>query len=105
MSTTTIGEISDVLLDKDGHVRAAMLSVLRGFLGLGVKCVSVPFNACVWRKDGKCYLVMDTTKDALIEHAWLSIRQDQRSVGRKLSSSTCLLSSETDAHSAVGLLG
>jgi hypothetical protein len=27
-----------------------MLSVVRGFLGLGVKYVSVPFNACVWRK-------------------------------------------------------
>jgi hypothetical protein len=64
-SDNTIGEISDVLLDKDGHVTAVMLSV-GGFLGLGAKYVSVPFNALrMTEKDGKRYLVMDTTKDAL----------------------------------------
>ena len=65
-SDNTIGEISDVLLDKDGHVTAVMLSV-GGFLGLGAKYVSVPFNALrMTEKDGKRYLVMDTTKDALM---------------------------------------
>jgi sporulation protein YlmC with PRC-barrel domain len=64
-SDNTIGEVSDVLLDKDGHVTAVMLSV-GGFLGLGAKYVSVPFNALrMTEKDGKRYLVMDTTKDAL----------------------------------------
>jgi putative membrane protein len=64
-SDNTIGEVSDVLLDKDGHVRAVILSV-GGFLGLGAKYVSVPFNALrMTEKDGKRYLVMDTTKDAL----------------------------------------
>jgi sporulation protein YlmC with PRC-barrel domain len=64
-SDNTIGEISDVLLDKDGHVTAVMLSV-GGFLGLGAKYVGVPFNALrTTEKDGKRYLVMDTTKDAL----------------------------------------
>jgi sporulation protein YlmC with PRC-barrel domain len=64
-SDNTIGEISDVLLDKDGHVTAVMLSV-GGFLGLGAKYVTVPFNALrMTEKDGKRYLVMDTTKDAL----------------------------------------
>jgi sporulation protein YlmC with PRC-barrel domain len=64
-SDNTIGEMSDVLLDKDGHVTAVMLSV-GGFLGLGAKYVSVPFNALrMTEKDGKRYLVMDTTKDAL----------------------------------------
>jgi len=65
-SDNTIGEVSDVLLDKDGHVTAVILSV-GGFLGLGAKYVSVPFNALrITEKDGKRYLVMDTTKDALI---------------------------------------
>jgi sporulation protein YlmC with PRC-barrel domain len=65
-SDNTIGEVSDVLLDKDGHVTAVILSV-GGFLGLGTKYVSVPFNALrMTEKDGKRYLVMDTTKDALI---------------------------------------
>jgi sporulation protein YlmC with PRC-barrel domain len=64
-SDNTIGEVSDVVLDKDGHVTAVMLSV-GGFLGLGAKYVSVPFNALrMTEKDGKRYLVMDTTKDAL----------------------------------------
>jgi sporulation protein YlmC with PRC-barrel domain len=65
-SDNTIGEISDVLLDKDGHVTAVMLSV-GGFLGLGAKYVSAPFTALrMTEKDGKRYLVMDTTKDALM---------------------------------------
>jgi sporulation protein YlmC with PRC-barrel domain len=64
-SDNTIGEVSDVLLDKDGHVTAVILSV-GGFLGLGAKYVSVPFNALrITEKDGKRYLVMDTTKEAL----------------------------------------
>jgi sporulation protein YlmC with PRC-barrel domain len=64
-SDNTIGEVSDVLLDKDGRVTAAIVSV-GGFLGLGTKYVSVPFNALrVTEKDSKRYLVMDTTKDAL----------------------------------------
>jgi sporulation protein YlmC with PRC-barrel domain len=64
-SDNTIGEVSDVLLGKDGHVTAVILSV-GGFLGLGAKYVSVPFNALrITEKDGKRYLVMDATKEAL----------------------------------------
>ena len=64
-SDNTIGEVSDVLLDKEGHVTAVILSV-GGFLGLGAKYVSVPFNALrITEKDGKRYLVMDATKEAL----------------------------------------
>jgi hypothetical protein len=43
-SDNSIGEVSDVLLDKDGHVAAVIVSV-GGFLGLGTKYVSVPLNA------------------------------------------------------------
>jgi len=64
-SDNTIGEVSDVLLDKDGNVTAVILSV-GGFLGLGAKYVSVPFNALrITEKDDKRYLVMDATKEAL----------------------------------------
>jgi putative membrane protein len=64
-SDNTIGEVSDVLMDKNGQVKAVILSV-GGFLGLGGKYVSVPFNALqVTEKNGKRYLVMDTTKEAL----------------------------------------
>ena len=64
-SDNTVGEVSDVLLDKDGHVTAVILSV-GGFLGLGAKYVSVPFNALrVTEKETKRYLVIDATKDTL----------------------------------------
>ena len=60
-----IGDIKDVLLDKSGQVAAVILGV-GGFLGIGEKDVAVPFSVIrVTEKDGKRYLVMDTTKDAL----------------------------------------
>jgi len=48
-SDNTIGEVSDVLLDKDGHVTAVILSV-GGFLGLGAKYVSSLSTLCVSRR-------------------------------------------------------
>jgi sporulation protein YlmC with PRC-barrel domain len=60
-----IGEISDVLLNKEGKVDALMISV-GGFLGLNEKDVAVPFDSIhATQKDGKWYLTMNTTKDAL----------------------------------------
>lgn len=64
-SEEKIGEISDVLVDKDGKIGAFMVSV-GGFLGVGEKHIAVPFNAVHGtRKDGKWWLTMNTTKDAL----------------------------------------
>jgi sporulation protein YlmC with PRC-barrel domain len=64
-SNNKIGEIMDVLLDKDGKAAALIVGV-GGFLGAGEKDVAVPFNAVqVTQKDNKNYLVMNTTKDAL----------------------------------------
>jgi sporulation protein YlmC with PRC-barrel domain len=60
-----IGEIADVLVDKEGTITALIVSV-GGFLGIGEKDVSVPFTAVkATQKDNKWYLVMNTTKDAL----------------------------------------
>jgi PRC-barrel domain len=60
-----IGDIRDVLLEKSGQVAAVILGV-GGFLGIGEKDVAVLFNTIrVTEKDGKRYLVMDTTKEAL----------------------------------------
>jgi sporulation protein YlmC with PRC-barrel domain len=64
-SDAKIGEISDVLLNKEGKVNAFMIAV-GGFLGVGEKDVAVPFNAIhATEKDGKWYLTMSATKDAL----------------------------------------
>ena len=60
-----IGEINDLLLDNGGKINAVIVGV-GGFLGVGEKNVAVPFQALkVAEKDGKRYLVLDTTKEAL----------------------------------------
>jgi uncharacterized protein YrrD len=64
-SDNKIGEVSDVLVDRDGRVTAMIVSV-GGFLGMGEKDVAVPFNAVrATQKDNSTYLVMNATKDAL----------------------------------------
>jgi sporulation protein YlmC with PRC-barrel domain len=64
-SEEKIGEISDVLISKDGKIAAFILSV-SGFLGLGGKHVAVPFDS-VHAAQGKheWWLTMNTTKEAL----------------------------------------
>jgi sporulation protein YlmC with PRC-barrel domain len=64
-SDAKVGEISDVLLNKEGKVDAFMVSV-GGFLGISEKDVAVPFDAIhATQKDGKWYLTTNTTKDVL----------------------------------------
>jgi sporulation protein YlmC with PRC-barrel domain len=66
-SEAKIGEISDVLVGKDGKVEAFIVSV-GGFLGMGEKDVAVPFTAIhATEKNGKWYLTMNATKDSLKE--------------------------------------
>jgi sporulation protein YlmC with PRC-barrel domain len=61
-----IGEIKDVLVDRQGKATALMIGV-GGFLGMGEKDVAVPFDAvkATNKNNNKYYLVMNTTKDAL----------------------------------------
>src|ERR1700757_1273579 len=61
-----IGEIMDVLIDRDGKVTALIVGV-GGFLGMGEKDVAVPFNSvrATTKDNNKYYLVMNSTKDAL----------------------------------------
>jgi sporulation protein YlmC with PRC-barrel domain len=60
-----IGDIKDLLANKDGKIDAAIVGV-GGFLGAGEKNVAVPFNSLkLTDKNGKRYLVMNTTKEAL----------------------------------------
>jgi sporulation protein YlmC with PRC-barrel domain len=65
-SDAKIGEIMDVLVDREGKIAVLILGV-GGFLGMGEKDVAVPFNAVQFKtKDNnKWYPVMNTTKDAL----------------------------------------
>jgi sporulation protein YlmC with PRC-barrel domain len=65
-SDAKIGEIMDVLVDRDGKIAVLIVGV-GGFLGMGEKDVAVPFNSVQFKtKDSnKWYPVMNTTKDAL----------------------------------------
>jgi sporulation protein YlmC with PRC-barrel domain len=65
-SNNKVGEIMDVLMDREGKATALIIGV-GGFLGMGEKDVAVPFNAVqVTTKDNnKNYLVMNASKDAL----------------------------------------
>jgi sporulation protein YlmC with PRC-barrel domain len=61
-----IGEIEDVLVDREGKAIALIVGV-GGFLGMGEKDVAVPFKAVqvTTKNDNKRYLVMNSTKDVL----------------------------------------
>jgi sporulation protein YlmC with PRC-barrel domain len=86
-SNAKIGEINDVLVDKDGKLVAFVIGV-GGFLGIDQKDVAVPFNSvrATWRAgsgmpdsdvgapfnsaranqtDGKWWLTMNATKESL----------------------------------------
>jgi sporulation protein YlmC with PRC-barrel domain len=62
-----VGTIVDLLIDRDGQVRAAMITV-GGFLGLPSKHVAVPFTALqLIPKERKPHIVLDFDKRALRE--------------------------------------
>jgi sporulation protein YlmC with PRC-barrel domain len=64
-SDNKIGDVADLLVDKDGKIEAAMLGV-GGFLGAGEKDVAIPFSEMrMTTKNNKTYLMVNTTKDAL----------------------------------------
>jgi len=65
-SDAKIGEIMDVLMDREGKTVALIVGV-GGFLGIGEKDVAVPFNAIQFKtKDNnKWYPVMNATKESL----------------------------------------
>jgi sporulation protein YlmC with PRC-barrel domain len=64
-SNNKIGEVEDVLVDKNGKITAVILSV-GGFLGMDTKDVAAPFQAIhPTMKDNKWWLTMNTSKDSL----------------------------------------
>ena len=64
-SEQKIGNISDLMIDSNGNVTAAIISV-GGFLGVGQKDVVIPFKELqVSMRDGKNWLVLNRTKDEL----------------------------------------
>jgi sporulation protein YlmC with PRC-barrel domain len=64
-SGNKVGAVSDLIVEKDGRITAAMVGV-GGFLGIDEKNVAIPFDAFkLTQKNNKWQLTVNTTKDAL----------------------------------------
>ncbi|SFQ19441.1 PRC-barrel domain-containing protein [Mesorhizobium sp. NFR06] len=62
---TKIGDVKDVVLDKDGKANLIVIGV-GGFLGVGEKNVAYDFSKIEWvNKKGERWLVANTTKEEL----------------------------------------
>jgi len=60
-----IGEVSDVVFDKDGQAKSVIINV-GGFLGVGTKSVAFDYAKMQWaEKNGDRWLVAQATKDEL----------------------------------------
>jgi sporulation protein YlmC with PRC-barrel domain len=62
----TVGDINDVLIDRDGKIAAVIVGV-GGFLGMGEKDVALPYDQLTFAKDATSKLVVgtSTTKESL----------------------------------------
>jgi len=64
-SEKKIGDVTDLILDSNGNVTAAIVSV-GGFVGVGQKEVMIPFKELkISTRDGKDWLTLNRTKDDL----------------------------------------
>ena len=65
-SNENVGEVNDIILEKDGKVAAVVIGV-GGFLGMGERKVAVSFNTLQVRHNSgdKASFVMNTTKETL----------------------------------------
>ena len=58
--------VTDLMIDSNGNVAAAIISVSSGFLGVNQKDVVIPFKELkLSTRDGKNSLVLNRTKDEL----------------------------------------
>jgi sporulation protein YlmC with PRC-barrel domain len=64
-SGNKIGDVTDLLIDSNGNVTAAIIGVGQ-FLGIGKKDVAIPFRDLKFStRDSKDWLVLSRTKDEL----------------------------------------
>jgi sporulation protein YlmC with PRC-barrel domain len=62
-----IGNVTNLVIDSNGSVTGAIVSVSSGFLGVNQKDVVIPFKELkVSTRDGKDWLVLNRTKDELM---------------------------------------
>jgi hypothetical protein len=70
-SDVNIGEINDVLVDKDGKLVAFVIGI-GGFLGVDQKDVAVPFNSirATWRPDADAALPFNSSRATRRHGKW-----------------------------------
>jgi sporulation protein YlmC with PRC-barrel domain len=62
-----IGNVTNLVIDTNGNITAAIISVSSGFLGVNQKDVVIPFKELkASTRDGKDRLVLNRTKDELM---------------------------------------
>jgi sporulation protein YlmC with PRC-barrel domain len=72
-SDNKIGDVDDMLIDKEGHVTAMIIGV-GGFLGMGEKDVAIPFSALhASEKNNKWYLLLNTAKGRSEDRPWIRV--------------------------------
>jgi sporulation protein YlmC with PRC-barrel domain len=78
-----IGNVTDLMIDSNGNVTAAIIGV-GGFLGVAEKDVVIPFKELkVSTREGKDWLVLNRTKDELKMVPPTIIRALRASIGLK----------------------
>ena len=84
-----IGDIKDIILDKDGKVAAVVLNV-GAFLGVGGKFVAVPMNDVKvdFDKDNKPHFTVDMTKDQLKAAQAFDLDEKKASTGSSTTTGT-----------------
>jgi sporulation protein YlmC with PRC-barrel domain len=66
-SDNKIGNVTNLVIETNGNVTAAIISVSSGFLGVNQKDVVIPFKELkASTRDGKDWLVLNRTKDELM---------------------------------------
>jgi PRC-barrel domain len=62
----TIGDINDLSIGSDGKIAAVIIG-LGGFLGMGEKNISLPYDELNFSRDGRGYLIVtvNATKDSI----------------------------------------
>jgi sporulation protein YlmC with PRC-barrel domain len=66
-SDHNIGNVTNLVIDTNGNVTAAIVSVSSGFLGVNQKDVVIPFKELkVTSRGGKDWLVLNRSKDELM---------------------------------------
>jgi uncharacterized protein YjbJ (UPF0337 family) len=82
MSDDTIGVVDDLIITGGDEVALAVISV-GGFLGIGDKLVSVPYNELQMGGEDNDYVVYNSTKDALKAQPEFEYNKGER-LGREI---------------------